>query len=48
MLYLADVVPDHHAARVREIITNPPDGFVRVGSPWMVFFLLEAFVKMGD
>lgn len=48
VLYLADVVPEAHRERVAAIITDPPEGFVRVGSPWMAFFWLEAMAKMGE
>lgn len=48
ILYLADIVPPARREAVTRAIIDPPEGFVRVGSPWMAFFLLEALAKMGE
>jgi alpha-L-rhamnosidase len=35
------------AKRCREIVHNPPEGFVKAGSPFFEFFLLEALAEEG-
>jgi hypothetical protein len=40
--YLSGVAKGDRAARCRDILYNPPDGFVKSGSPFFEFFLLEA------
>ena len=35
------------AEKCRAIVHNPPEGFVRAGSPFFMFFLLEALVQEG-
>ncbi|MEO7719263.1 MAG: family 78 glycoside hydrolase catalytic domain [Capsulimonas sp.] len=40
---MSGVASGARAERCREIIHSPPDGFVRAGSPFFEFFLLESF-----
>lgn len=40
--YIGGVARDERATRCREILFNPPEGFVRAGSPFFQFFVLEA------
>jgi hypothetical protein len=44
---ISGVATGSRAARCREIIENPPEGFVRAGSPFFEFFLLEAYQGEG-
>ncbi|MEN6372580.1 MAG: family 78 glycoside hydrolase catalytic domain [Armatimonadota bacterium] len=41
--YLSGVAEGERTTRCRNIMHNPPDGFVKAGSPFFEFFLLEAF-----
>src|SRR5690606_16856942 len=36
------------ARRCRAIMADPPSGFVTAGSPFFMFFLLEAYAREGD
>jgi len=40
--YMAGVAEGDKAKRCKEILYNPPDNFVKAGSPFYEFFLLEA------
>ena len=40
--YISGVAQGERAARCRDIMYNPPEGFVKAGSPFFEFFLLEA------
>ena len=40
--YLSGVAKGDRAIRCRDILFNPPDDFVKAGSPFFEFFLLEA------
>ncbi len=46
--YISGVATGARAKRCREIISHPPKGFVRAGSPFFMFFLLEALVDEGQ
>jgi glycogen debranching enzyme len=41
MALLADVAPSARLSRVEEVVQNPPDSFVPIGSPFMSFFLFR-------
>lgn len=43
--YLCGVVPEAHRARFEQYLLEPPEGFVRVGSPFMMAFVLEALFE---
>jgi hypothetical protein len=45
--YISGVANGARAKRCRSIIENPPKGFVRAGSPFFMFFLLEGMVREG-
>jgi hypothetical protein len=45
--YISGVATGDRAERCRAILHNPPDGFVKAGSPFFMFFLLEALVHEG-
>ena len=45
--YVAGVARGSRARRCWEIAQNPPDGFVRAGSPFFEFFLLEGYQRQG-
>jgi hypothetical protein len=44
---ISGVATGGRAARCRQIIEDPPEGFVRAGSPFFEFFLLEAYQAEG-
>ncbi|MCE5321842.1 glycoside hydrolase family 78 protein [bacterium] len=48
MAYLCDVVPEDKAALFKSYLIDVPDGWVRIGSPFMMAFTLEALDKSGD
>jgi len=43
--YISGVADGERSERCREIVHNPPPGFVTTGSPFFMFFLLEALVR---
>lgn len=45
--YISGVASGDRATRCRDIMYNPPEGFVKAGSPFFEFFLLEAFQREG-
>lgn len=48
MAYLCDCVPPERLPFVEHYITDVPDGWVKIGSPWMMWFSLEAMAKKGS
>ena len=46
--YLCGVVPEAHRARFEQYLIQPPEGFVRIGSPFMMAFALEALLQAGN
>lgn len=44
---MGGVATGERAARCLSILHNPPEGFVRAGSPFFEFFLLEAYQSEG-
>lgn len=46
--YLCDIVPDEKRALFEKYLTDVPEGWVRVGSPFMMAFTIEALEKAGD
>jgi len=44
---MSGVAADARAERCRAILHDPPEGFVRAGSPFFEFFLLEAYQQEG-
>jgi hypothetical protein len=45
--YISGVATADRAEKCRAIVHSPPDGFVKAGSPFFMFFLLEALVHEG-
>ncbi len=45
--YISGVATGDRAKRCLDIMYNPPEGFVKAGSPFFEFFLLEAFQREG-
>ncbi len=45
--YLCDVVPPEREARIITLITDVPEGWTHVGSPFMMWFSFEALAKHG-
>lgn len=45
--YIAGVAIGVRGERCRQIMERPPIGFVRTGSPFFMFFLLEAFARQN-
>ena len=45
--YMSGVAKGDRADRCREIMHDPPEGFVKAGSPFFEFFLLEAYQNSG-
>lgn len=46
--YLTDGAKGKRRSRLEEMVKNPPDDFVKLGSPFISFFLYEALEKIGD
>lgn len=46
--YLCDIVPDEKRPLFERYLTDVPEGWVRVGSPFMMAFTIEALEKSGD
>jgi alpha-L-rhamnosidase len=46
--YISGVATATRAERCRQIIRQAPKGFVQAGSPFFMFFLLEALVRQND
>ncbi len=46
--YISGVATGERARRCLEIMRNPPVGFVRAGSPFFEFFLLEAYQREAE
>jgi hypothetical protein len=44
---LAGIPEGDRAARAQAVLTDPPDGWVRIGSPWMSAFLYDALADLG-
>lgn len=47
MVYLCDAVTDERRPIARKYLYEKPEGFVWFGSPFALFFLLEAYAKDG-
>ncbi|MGI5820176.1 MAG: alpha-L-rhamnosidase C-terminal domain-containing protein, partial [Armatimonadota bacterium] len=45
--YLCGVVPEKRLSAVKQHVCEPPEGFVQTGSPFFMFFSLEALAKLG-
>lgn len=45
--YLCGAVPRERLATVKRHVFEPPDDFVRIGSPFFMFFSFEALMKLG-
>ena len=48
MVYLADCATDERRRIIAPYVSEAPEGFVTVGSPFMMFFVFEALARMGD
>lgn len=46
--YLCEVVPEARVPIVEKYLVDVPDGWVQVGSPFMMAFVLESLAKSGD
>ncbi|MEJ5253409.1 MAG: family 78 glycoside hydrolase catalytic domain, partial [Armatimonadota bacterium] len=46
--YLCDIVPEEKRALFERYLTDVPEDWVRVGSPFMMAFTIEALEKAGD
>jgi hypothetical protein len=44
---LADVPTEERAERCGAVLVNPPEGWVRIGSPWMSAFLYDVLGMLG-
>ncbi|MCD6359579.1 MAG: family 78 glycoside hydrolase catalytic domain, partial [Armatimonadetes bacterium] len=45
--YLCGVVPEQQLPRITRLIVDVPDEWVKVGTPFTVFFVFEALARMG-
>ncbi len=45
--YMCDVARGERAARIEHYLLDPPDDFVRIGSPFTSFFYYEALARAG-
>ena len=48
MVYLCDAVTDERRPIIRRYLYDKPESFVWFGSPFALFFLLEAYAKDGE
>ncbi|MCD6509852.1 MAG: alpha-L-rhamnosidase N-terminal domain-containing protein [Thermoprotei archaeon] len=48
VVYLCDCVTPEREQVIRKKILDPPEDWVRPGSPFVLFFILEALEKMGE
>ena len=48
VVYLCDAATPERQALIEQYVKDVPDGWVRIGSPFMMFFTFEALVKLGD
>lgn len=48
MAYLCDCVPEDRLPWIEKYLTDVPEGWVRIGSPWMLWFSFETLAKKGD
>ncbi len=44
---LYEVAPPERAGKIRHALVAPPEGMVRVGSPFAMFYILEALAREG-
>lgn len=47
VVYLCDCAEGDRKALIEGYLLNPPEGFVKIGSPFMSFFYFEALMKLG-
>lgn len=45
--YMSGVASGERARRCWQLLCDPPEGFVKAGSPFFAFFLLEAYMQQG-
>jgi len=48
MAYLCGIVPPEREAAVKGWMKEVPEGWTKIGSPWMMWFSFEALAKNGD
>lgn len=48
ILYLMEMVPEDRKKTVEGYLLQPPDDFVQVGSPFILFYLYEALIRFGQ
>jgi alpha-L-rhamnosidase len=48
VVFLCDCATEDRREIIRQYISDAPEGFVRVGSPFMMFFTFEALARIGD
>ncbi|MDW8099081.1 MAG: family 78 glycoside hydrolase catalytic domain [Anaerolineae bacterium] len=48
VVYLCDVATPERLPLIERYVREVPEGWVRIGSPFMMFFTFEALAKMGD
>ncbi len=48
VIYLCDVATPERLPIIERYVKDVPEGWVRIGSPFMMFFTFEALVKLGD
>jgi alpha-L-rhamnosidase len=46
--FMSGVAQGERAERCQSIMKDPPEGFVKAGSPFFEFFLLEAYTREGE
>lgn len=47
MVYLCDCATEERKKILEDYLLHPPQGFVKIGSPFMSFFYFEALARMG-
>jgi len=48
VVFLCDCATEERRGIIRNYMADAPEGFVSVGSPFMMFFTFEALARMGD
>jgi alpha-L-rhamnosidase len=48
IVFLCDCATENRKDIIRQYMAEAPEGFVKIGSPFMMFFTLEALAKTGD
>lgn len=48
VIYLANCAPPEREDRIKQLLADAPEGIVRVGSPFFMFFTFEVLARLGE